>query len=194
MVDTLSLDNDFWRFSNAAYSVTGVEQCCLAWQDRWGANVNAVLYLLWLGRSACVLDETAIREALKGVRKWQLDVVQPLREVRRTVSREQAGSDFYRALKAVELEAEQYEQARWYRQAVATVNAAQMTEWELPLADRDALTLAIAAMHLNLGRYAAILNCQGQAAELIQQSLGACLEWECSRAAGLSGCRLEDIL
>jgi uncharacterized protein (TIGR02444 family) len=39
----------FWRFSLALYSRPGVAAALLELQDRAGANVNLVLYALWLG-------------------------------------------------------------------------------------------------------------------------------------------------
>lgn len=42
--------NPFWNFSLDHYKQEGVQAACLHLQDSFGADVNLVLYCLWLAR------------------------------------------------------------------------------------------------------------------------------------------------
>ncbi len=93
----------FWAFSVELYGAAGVETACLALQDRFGADVNLVLYCLWAGRplgrgdlAAAVAATAAIRSRIAG-----------LRAARRALAR---GSEARAAAGRAELAAERQEQ------------------------------------------------------------------------------------
>ncbi|GAB4176294.1 MAG: hypothetical protein OHK0024_13630 [Thalassobaculales bacterium] len=94
-----------WAFSLDLYGRPGVAAACLALQDGAGADVNLVLYALWLGLTGRGAFDPACVER---VAPWREQVVLPLRAVRRALTLR----DGFRAqVKALELEAERRQQA-----------------------------------------------------------------------------------
>ena len=76
-------DNLFWEFSIRIYAEPGVADVCLALQERQGADINVVLYCLWIaqqGRGR--LTRAQLREILDRVDRWRDDVIVPLRTLR----------------------------------------------------------------------------------------------------------------
>ncbi len=73
----------FWRFSLALYARPGVADALIALQDRAGADVNLVLYGLWLGvcrgRRLNTADVASAANAIAPL----ADIVLPLRGLRR---------------------------------------------------------------------------------------------------------------
>jgi len=119
----LECDNPFWRFSLAVYAAPGVADECLGLQDTLGIDVNVLLLCAWLGsvrRLVLTADDLATIEA--AARPWREAAVQPLRAARRAIkAMPDAASDAVIALRkdiaALELRAEQIEQAMLYRMA-----------------------------------------------------------------------------
>ena len=77
----------FWRYSLRLYRAEGVADACLALQDRCGADVNVLLFCCWTGSRGRALSAREMRAALATVRRWQREVVLPLREARRALKR-----------------------------------------------------------------------------------------------------------
>lgn len=103
----------FWRFSLEFYRRPGVAACCLDLQDRFGRDINLLLYACWVGvsgRGRLGLADLAAAEAM--VASWRRDVVEPLRRVRRLVKDEPDSAELYQSLQAAELKAEHYAQDR----------------------------------------------------------------------------------
>jgi uncharacterized protein (TIGR02444 family) len=73
----------FWGFSLRIYARPDVPQACLALQDEGGADVNLVLFLLYLADCGRMLDEAAVAALDQATRDWREQVVKPLRGVRR---------------------------------------------------------------------------------------------------------------
>jgi uncharacterized protein (TIGR02444 family) len=73
----------FWTFSLKFYSQPGIGEICLDLQDRFGVDVNIVLYGLWQAHRGRRLSEDDIREVIEFAASWQKNVVEPLRNVRR---------------------------------------------------------------------------------------------------------------
>ena len=73
----------FWRFSLELYARPGVAAACLTLQDRHGADVNLVLFALWLGSRGHQLTPEAGNDLARLARHWQRPIVRPLRWVRR---------------------------------------------------------------------------------------------------------------
>lgn len=110
--------NPFWRHSLRVYRRPGVEQACLALQDRCGADVNLLLFCGWIGQSGVALDRRRLRQAMARVGRWQTEVIQPLRGARRAVKHRPPpglAPEMAQALRgrlgSMELELEQIEQA-----------------------------------------------------------------------------------
>ncbi|HZH27975.1 MAG TPA: TIGR02444 family protein [Azospirillaceae bacterium] len=75
---------DIWTFALAVYARPGVEAACLHLQDRRGLDVCVVLFALWAG-SVCGarLTPAEMGRLAADARRWQDEVVGPLRTVRR---------------------------------------------------------------------------------------------------------------
>jgi uncharacterized protein (TIGR02444 family) len=73
--------NPLWDFVMWAYAEPGVEKACLALQDRFGADVNMVLFCAWLAYRGTGTSHLAryLGSALKLSREWQRSLVEPLR-------------------------------------------------------------------------------------------------------------------
>jgi uncharacterized protein (TIGR02444 family) len=106
--------DDFWAFSLRFYAAPQVSGLCLELQDRFGADVNILLYLLFRAVDGISLDAPAIAHLDAFARDWRTEVVKPLREVRRTLKAHETLSPPHAALrtaiKAAELDAERLEQ------------------------------------------------------------------------------------
>jgi uncharacterized protein (TIGR02444 family) len=97
----------FWRFSLDVYGRPGVASACLDLQDRYGCDVNLVLFALWVGASGRGrLTEADLGELEGATASWRRLVIEPLRALRRRVKHEADSAALYAALKAAELEAE----------------------------------------------------------------------------------------
>lgn len=115
---------ELWQFSLTTYARAGVANHCLYLQDRWGANINIILWLAWLARRNLQVDAQTITRAENRIAHWHENLVEPVRQLRRTlraqacahsademdVERELMDAT-YQQFKRAELHAEQVEQA-----------------------------------------------------------------------------------
>lgn len=76
-------NSPFWDFSLAFYGRPGIAEICLDLQDRSGADVNVVLFLLWQAQRRRRLSPVDIEKLMALISGWQQQVVRPLRGVRR---------------------------------------------------------------------------------------------------------------
>ncbi|HUZ67223.1 MAG TPA: TIGR02444 family protein [Beijerinckiaceae bacterium] len=110
----------FWRFSLAVYAATGVADACLELQENAGADVNVLLYGLWLGTQRRRLQAEEMRAIVALIESWRREIVAPLRHVRRTLKtppaafKAAAAAALRRQVKRVELEAEHMQQDALY--------------------------------------------------------------------------------
>ena len=76
--------NPFWEFSTRTYSQQGVEKALLSLQSRMGADVNMVLFCIWLAYRGSDGNDLAqhLAGALKMSREWQRNLVEPIRTSR----------------------------------------------------------------------------------------------------------------
>ena len=109
-------ESPFWRFSLRFYSRPSVAAACLALQDEAGADVNLMLFLLFLAEHKRQVTREDIARLDGTVRSWRDCVVKPLRELRRVLKTgigeiPIAVSETFRGqIKRLELESEQIEQ------------------------------------------------------------------------------------
>ena len=102
----------FWSFSTALYARPGVAPACLALQDRFGADVNLLLFCLWAARGGCGLQPGDFDVLEGAIAPWRRDLVEPLRAVRRALKGDPRGaaperaSEFRERLLALEIEGE----------------------------------------------------------------------------------------
>ena len=109
-------DSPFWRFSLRFYSRPSVAAACLALQDEAGADVNLMLFLLFLAEHKRQVTREDVARLDSMIRSWRDCVVKPLRELRRVLKTgigeiPIAVSETFRGqIKRLELESEQIEQ------------------------------------------------------------------------------------
>jgi len=73
----------FRDFSSSLYCQPGVADAALFVQDRYGLNVNLVLFCVWVADTGGgELTGGNIDQALRRIADWQKQVIEPLREVR----------------------------------------------------------------------------------------------------------------
>jgi len=111
--------DSFWNFSVGTYRQPGVAEACLSLQDRYGIDVNLLLYNCWFGCTRGLLDEPLSSAVLAFSEPWAQEVVRPLRAARTWmkisgcvgtgVSTEDCMA-LRDEIKAVELEAERLQQ------------------------------------------------------------------------------------
>lgn len=110
----------FWRFSLKFYGLPGAPPACLAVQDQSGADVNVLLFGLFLagqGRRLSATDMAAIAAATES---WRAGAVVPIRAARRFLKEPPAGfptpptEALRERVKAIELEAERLQQEALY--------------------------------------------------------------------------------
>lgn len=139
----------FWEFSLAVYGVPGVQEECLYLQDRYGVDVNVLLFCAYVGAvHRALLQESDVRAAAAASGDWNKTVVGSLRGARRAlkpyaVALSPAAASvaaLRTAVKAAELEAERIEQI-----TLESWGASHLETW--PRARPDtAVTANIAAL------------------------------------------------
>jgi uncharacterized protein (TIGR02444 family) len=106
------LDNPFWQFSLTVYQQASCAAFLLDAQDRFGLDVNILLFIGWLAHRKKVLR---LSSSLKNrINDFQQNTILPIRKIRIT-SKGFNNIEFYDALKKLELAAENIEQQRLYR-------------------------------------------------------------------------------
>jgi len=72
---------EIWAWAESTYARPGVAEACLALQDEHGQNVCLLLWAAWAGAAA----GDGLQEAVAVARRWEREVVGPLRVVRRAL-------------------------------------------------------------------------------------------------------------
>jgi uncharacterized protein (TIGR02444 family) len=109
----------FWRFSLRLYRF--VAPTCLDLQDRFGVDVNVLLFLLFAAHNGRRVSADDVRGITAAVESWNQSVVAPLRAVRRFLRTPpeiialEGGATLREHVKQVELEAERLQQEGLYR-------------------------------------------------------------------------------
>jgi uncharacterized protein (TIGR02444 family) len=110
-------DSAFWRFSIRFYALAGVAPACLQLQDEGGADVNLLLFLLFLAQEGKTVSDADIVRLDSAVAAWREEAVMQLRRLRRRLKAgigptPPAESELFRTqIKKVELDSERLEQA-----------------------------------------------------------------------------------
>ena len=110
-------DNPFWNFSLQFYGRKGVSDILLRFQDECQADINLMLYCCWAGVSQTPgLTASEIMFLRQVVKRWQSEIVQPLRALRQTLKIDARGAPVSQvagvgaSLQQAELEAERLQQ------------------------------------------------------------------------------------
>jgi len=105
--------DSFWSFTLAFYGREGVSPALIALQDRFGHDVNLLLYACWLGlHEGVALTGEERKGAAERVRAWRETVLIPLRGARRAIKAAAVAETetVYSAAKSLEISAEQVAQ------------------------------------------------------------------------------------
>jgi uncharacterized protein (TIGR02444 family) len=106
-----TMSNPLWEYSLATYRVKDVAATCLALQDTFDVDVNLLLYAAWLAQMNRCLSAGHLGELDALITEWRDGVVQPLRGLRRQLHGYAQAAGVREELKALELRAEQDQQA-----------------------------------------------------------------------------------
>jgi len=120
-------DNPFWDFSVALYANETIAQQCQALQDDWDADVNLLLYGIWLAHFGIDWPIDDIKKMQAEFEPWRKVALIPLRTVRRRL-RFQTRRRYYNFLKNLELRAERYQQDRLWLICSADYTTQQLSE------------------------------------------------------------------
>jgi len=117
----LQAENPLWTFSLVVYAEAGVQEECLALQERLALDVNLLLLCAYAGVRGVRFSGNDVAAAAGVVAGWHGDVVRPLRTARRALKSiaGDAAATLRTEVKAAELKSEQIEQAMlwaWWRQ------------------------------------------------------------------------------
>lgn len=112
------IENPFWAFSLQVYGRDRVKNACLDLQNRFGADVNILLFLCW--RNSIGLPNptmSQIKEMVATIADINRDVITPLRRVRTALPGMDApgAPEARKKVLEAELSAEQMAQAALYR-------------------------------------------------------------------------------
>jgi uncharacterized protein (TIGR02444 family) len=122
--------NPFWTFSLGYYRGAGVSEACLELQDNCGVDVNVVLFLLWQAAQKRQLAAVQIKALSEKVGPWQIDVIGPIRGLRRMLKDnapllDKGSAELFRTrIKAIELEAERLQQEAMHAMAAGMISEA----------------------------------------------------------------------
>jgi uncharacterized protein (TIGR02444 family) len=108
------MQNPLWDYATKVYGAHEVESACLALQDRFGLDVNLLLYAAWLAHSDRMLDAEHLAALAASTRDWRDQVIRPLRTVRRQLHGKMGVADLYDGLKALEIRAEREQLDQMY--------------------------------------------------------------------------------
>lgn len=142
-------DERFWRFSLALYAREGVPPVCLQLQDRFGVDVNVLLYCLFRAADGHAIAREDLEALDRGIAGWRAEVVAPLRSIRRAMKTAPLLTDpaeqgsLRERIKACELAAERAEQRELERRGA-----------DVPVRDTSPAQAALA----NYEAYGAVLG------------------------------------
>ncbi len=99
------------------YAQPGVSDACLRLQDEHGLDVNLVLFCIWSGLAGPgKITPDELSSAIARAGNWQKNVVEPIRNIRRTLKHDSLGASeelvqyFRPRTQALELDGEHVEQ------------------------------------------------------------------------------------
>lgn len=76
-------DSEFWNFSVQIYALPEVEKYCLDLQNKYDADINIILYCLWISEKPVILNQDDIELLIEATRPWQETILKPLRDARK---------------------------------------------------------------------------------------------------------------
>jgi uncharacterized protein (TIGR02444 family) len=164
--------NAFWDFSLKTYAAPGVADECLSLQDRFGIDVNLLLFSAYMGARGIVLTRDDIAQISTAVQDWHEQVVKPLRNVRRATkqilelraaSAREPVKSLRHQVKGLELESEKIEQD-------------MLDEWARPRMHKATMSDIESAIRVNIELlldFSSGANCASNPSMLIQAACTA---------------------
>ena len=110
----MTCSNPFWDYSIAVYSLDGVASACLVLQDRFGLDVNLLLYAAWLAQQEQRLSHDHLAGAEALISEWREDMIKPLRALRQRWRQLTDVAVMRDEIKSLELRAERHQQDVMY--------------------------------------------------------------------------------
>lgn len=142
----------FWEFSLTVYGGPGVQEECLLLQDRYGVDINVLLFCAYAGAvHGAVMADHDVRAVVAATDEWNTTIVGSLRKARRALKPFAADASAAGAsaaalrtsVKAAELEAERIEQIMLEMWSVSRLEAWPRAQPETAVAANIAAVLAI---------------------------------------------------
>lgn len=123
-----------WRFGLALWSIPGIKDLSLKWQERFGFDASFFVFLCWVVlREGRFLDAEQLGVAASAVSHWRTTVLEPARNARKATKTACPRRDhpeaaaIFKLLRSVELRAELLEQEtllEWFGSASSTMRGA----------------------------------------------------------------------
>lgn len=107
------------------YQRPGVQPLLLDLQDSADADVLLLLLACWLGRAKVQPDAQLWHLLREQQRPWRQQVIEPLRQVRRSLAGNTQTAQLYAQVKACELAAEWHQLEQLERQCAPAIQAAE---------------------------------------------------------------------
>ncbi|MGI9504973.1 MAG: TIGR02444 family protein [Geminicoccaceae bacterium] len=86
-------ESSFWNYSLSLYGRPGVEHSCLELQRRHGLDVNLLLFVFWSSDRGIEVHQAILARAEQAVSTWHVEVIRPLRALRRRLAAQRAKAD-----------------------------------------------------------------------------------------------------
>ena len=80
-------ESALWTYSTNIWTLPDVEDLCIRLQTEYDADVNLLIYCLWLGEAKRRLNEDDLQVMLDTVKPWQT-MIKPLRDSRRMMQQQ----------------------------------------------------------------------------------------------------------
>ena len=76
-------DSKLWSFSEQTYSLPEVKDICLDLQNNFDADINIILYCLWIADKCIKLNQEDVKALIQATLPWQNSILKPLRDARK---------------------------------------------------------------------------------------------------------------
>lgn len=123
-----------WRFGLALWSIPGIKDQSLKWQEGFGFDASFLVFLCWVVlREARFLDTEQLEAAAEAVARWRTAVIEPARNARKATKgacphkEHPQAAAIFKLLRSVELRAELLEQEtllEWFKSASSAMRGA----------------------------------------------------------------------
>ena len=143
MPEDLILNNAFWQYSLKQWGNKPLQKLLLRLQNEQNQRVNILLFSMWLATQGKTLVHH-LDQINNYTRDWHIQVVHPIREIRKDLPSNEQFIGLKKKLQEIELEAEQYEQALLYKYA-CSISANQSKQYRA----EEKLVLSLSASKLS---------------------------------------------